>query len=622
MFVLNSVRLAPGVRSALAVACGLALSALHVAAQAVEVVSPVVVTATRQAVGATELLSDVTVIDQAQIQRAGQGSVADLLARQPGVQVASNGGPGTVSSFFVRGANSDQTKVLIDGVPINSIDASGSPLRFIALSDVERIEILRGPAATLYGADALGGVIQIFTRRGQQGLKAEGYVGVGTNNTLKSSVGMSGGNEFWRFSVQGSHDASDGFSVMTNASQRDADRDAYRNTGTSASLSFLPSQGHELGLSYRRNKGKVQLDSFSGNGNYDDRSYFETEQWQVFAKNRVLKEWNSTVQYGESTDDQSTYSWNDFSVPAAETIYTLTTRNKHISWQNDITLAWGTALIAVERTEQKAGPESNFVQRPTTSNNAVLGGWSAQHAGHSWQVNGRVDDHSQFGEQGTYGLAYGYQLSETWRVRMSTGTAFKAPSLYQLYASFYGNANVQPEESRNREASLVWERDGHSASATYYLNKVHNLIGGDPVTYQFINVNRARLEGVTLAYNGQVDAWQFNASYDWLNARNEQTEKRLGRRAQHKALLSVARNLGAGHLGLEWILVGKRFDTNAATTEIGGYGLLNLTGRYAVTPTLALEARLDNLLDKRYETARGYGTPRFGAFIGVRYTPR
>ena len=148
MFFVNSVRVAPGARSALAVACGVALSAFHVAVQAEDAVAPVVVTASRQAVGVTELLSDVTVIDQAQIQRNGAGSIADLLARQPGMQIASNGGPGTVSSFYIRGANSEQTKVLVDGLPINSIDASGSPLRFISLGDVERNEVRGGPAAT------------------------------------------------------------------------------------------------------------------------------------------------------------------------------------------------------------------------------------------------------------------------------------------------------------------------------------------------------------------------------------------------------------------------------------------------------------------------------------------
>ena len=624
MFSLNSVRVAPGARSALAVACGVALSAFHVGAQAEDAVAPVVVTATRQAVGVTELLSDVTVIDQAQIQRNGAGSIADLLARQPGMQIASNGGPGTVSSFYIRGANSEQTKVLVDGLPINSIDASGSPLRFISLSDVERIEILRGPAATLYGADALGGVIQIFTKRGQKGVKAEGFVGLGTNDTVKSSVRLSGGNELWRFSLQSSHDASDGFSVMRGASLRDADRDGYRNTGTAASLSFLPADGHEVGLSYRRNKGKVELDSWMGNGDYDDRSYFETDQWQVFAKNRILNGWRSTVQYGETSDDQTSYSWDSWLTPPGEVVDVLTTRNKHLSWQNDVTLPLGTALFAVERNEQKAGPADNFVQKPAISNNALLGGWSAHAGGHSWQLNARLDDHSQFGEQSTYGLAYGYQLSEAWRVRMSTGTSFKAPTPYQLYTSYYGvgNIDLQPGEARNREVAVVWERHGHTASATYYLNKVHNLIGGDPVTWQYINVNRARLEGVTLAYSGQVDAWHFNASYDWLNAVNEKTGDRLGRRARHKALLAVQRNWDAGHLGLEWVSVGKRFDTNSETQEMGGYGLLNLTGRYVVTPTLAVEARLDNLLDKRYETAKGFGTPRMGAFVGLRYTPR
>ena len=229
----------------------------------------VVVTATRQATRANELLSDVTVIDREAIESSGQESIADLLARQPGIQMSSSGGPGTSTSFYVRGARPEQTKVLVDGVPLNSVDLSGSPLRFLPLANVERIEILRGPASALYGADAIGGVIQIFTRGGTQGLKADAFAGYGTHNTWQASAGLSGGNEQWRFRLEGNHQSSDGFSAQKHASNKDADNDGYRNSGGAASLSFLPATGHELGFKFRQNTGTTHYDSGNtpANGN-------------------------------------------------------------------------------------------------------------------------------------------------------------------------------------------------------------------------------------------------------------------------------------------------------------------------------------------------------------------
>lgn len=625
MFILSSVRVAPGVRSALVAACVLTLCATDVAmAQGVASLPSVVVTATRQPVQMSALLADVSVIDREEIEKTGQGSVADLLARQPGVQAAGNGGAGTATSFYVRGANADQTKVLVDGVPINSIDPSGSPLRLISLADVERIEILRGPAAALYGSDALAGVIQVFTKRGTRGLKVDGFVGAGSHNTVNTQVGVSGGDEHWRFRVNGSRETSDGFSSAINATNRDADDDSYRNSTGSASLSFLPVKGHEVGLSFRRNNGVVRFDDFTASGDYDNRSRFETEQWYVFTKNRFLPVWESKLQYGESSDDQTTFGWDSWSGPGAETIDRLASRTKHLNWQNDVTLPLGVALLAVERTEQQASPGESFTAKPATSNNSVVGGWTASLREHDWQINLRHDAHSAYGDENTYGLAYGYRLSDEWRARVSYGTSFKAPSVYQLYATYYGvgNPNLKPEEGRNREAALTWARGGQHASLTYYLNKVGNLIDFDSITYSYANVSRARLEGLTFEYGREFAGWDLRATYDWLNATSESTGKRLGRRARNKALVSASRDWGAYNTGIELVGVDKRFDNNAEQKKLGGYALLNLTGSYALTAQWRLEGRVDNLFDKTYENALGYATPGVNAFIGIRYTPK
>jgi vitamin B12 transporter len=584
---------------------------------------PVIVTATRQETRVSEALADVTVIEREEIERHGQDTIVDLLARQPGIQVTSNGGAGTSTSFFVRGANSDQTKVLLDGIPLNSIDMSGSPLRFISLADLERIEILRGPAATLYGADAIGGVIHIITRRGAPGLRADAAVGYGSYDTRTASAGISGGNERWRFRAAANHYATNGISAQRHSSNKDADDDAYDNTGGMVSLSFLPATGHEVGLGYRLNKGVAHYDSgntppWGGLDGVDDfRNRFETRQWQLFSKNSFFDGvWRSTLQYGESIDDQE-------NIGEGGERSELFTRNLQLTWQNDIKLPLGELLLAGEQLRQRISPSAEYDTNRMT-NNAFMLGWVARSGKHDWQINARSDQHSEFGHENTYSLAYGYRITPQWRFRLGYGTAFKAPTLYQLYTKMwgYGNPELKAEKARNREAALIWEHGLHSASLTVYHNKVEDLISSNPVTWQADNIGRARLAGATLAYSGVFGNWRAGAAYDRLDARNEDTDMFLGRRARDSATFSLAYRWGKLDLGTELIAVGKRYNDNQEGETLGGYALMNLVASYALTPDLHIEGRLNNLFDKKYETVRYYNTEGFNAFIALRYSPR
>jgi vitamin B12 transporter len=610
-----------------------------------QTLAPVVVTATRQEIRASEALADVTVIEREEIERAGQGTIADLLSRQAGVQIVQTGGPGTSASFYLRGANSNQTKVLIDGISINSMDGSGSPLRYFPLDDIERIEILRGPASTLYGADALGGVINIITRRGQPGLRGNAFAGYGSHNTSRVSAGLSGGNERWRFRLDAHNFRTDGFSSRRDATNRDADKDAYRNAGGAVSLSFLPAKDHEIGTSYRQNDGLSHFDSANtpADGNYDYRVRFRVRQWQLFSKNRFLPNWTSTLQYGGSEDYQKNYSWDDWAFPPREDISFSHTRNKQLSWQNDIDLPLGKALLMVERSGQKAKAHGAAYQdKPEIDNTSLMAGWTAHTGRHYWQMNIRHDGHSEFSGKTTYGASYGYQLLDTLRIHAGYGTAFRAPNVYELFVSvpawwFQGNPDLKPEESRNSEVGLTWERGTERASVIYYHNRVKNLISGTGIAasgfYTYENVNKALLEGVTLSWRGTLDAWQFSADYDWLNAQNRSKDpsgagfERLGRRARHKATFGVNYARGNLDVGVEQVLASRRYDMNYRKTdpnreELGGYGLTNLIARYAISRDFSLEGRIDNLFNKKYEHARGYNTDGFNAFIGLRYSLR
>ena len=582
--------------------------------------APVVVTATRQAERADALLSDVTVIDQDEIQRNLGGTVAELLMRQPGLQVSRTGGPFTAAGIYVRGANSDQTLVLVDGIPVTSLSPAGSALPEMSLADVAHIEIVRGPASTLYGANAVGGVIQIFTKKGAPGVRVDAFAGYGTHATRQSSVGLSAGGEQWRLRVDGFYTASNGFPAQSGGTNRDAWDHPYRNDGGSVAFAFLPATGHELGVSYRENAGLTHY----GSGNvppestFDNRMSYRNSVWQAYAKDRITPFWHSTLRFGQSRGTET--SFGDWSPGGSRLGITI----GQLGWQNDFDLParWGRLLLALEHQQQRASSSDGLESGGRMNNNSALAGWSGSLGAHSWQLNARFDDNSVYGGKATYLAAYGYQIASEWRARASYGTAFKAPTLYQLNAPYFGNPALRPETSTNREIGLTWERGSQSASLTWFLNRVSHVIDWSPVTMVYENVNRARLQGVTLAYDGRFGAWGVHAAYDWLQAVDENTGLLLGRRPRNKAALALTRQWGQWTAGVEGLAVGPRYDNHANTVRLGGYGLLNLTLRYAVNPTVAIEGRVDNLFNKHYELARGYNTPGFTVFVGARYTPR
>ena len=578
---------------------------------------PMVVTATRQATRASELLSDVTVIEREDIERAAATTVIELLARQPGIQMASNGGPGTSSSMYVRGANAEQTLILVDGIPLNSADLSGSPLRFMSTGDIEHIEIVRGPASGLYGADAIGGVVQIFTKKGSKGLKADALIGGGTYSTSMATVGISGGDELFTFRVQGNDYKSESFSARKNPKPgvRDADTDPYVNTGGSASFAFRPANGHEFGGVFTSNSGSVRTDSTTGTSNSDNRNEFTTTIFNVFSKNKFTEDWESLFRLGQSTDDQLNYTSATAAPSALKTITDVA------MWQNDLKLPVGIALVAFEDKRITVGPRTRFQTDPSTNNQASLLGWQGGLGNHNFQINSRFDHHSQFGNQNTGGASYGYLLTENLRAHVGIASSFKAPSAYQLYIATYGNSALEPEQGINREAGLTWEGATQKVSAVAFNNRVQNLIGF--ANNHYMNTQRAKFEGVTLGYVTRQAEWDFSTYFDLLRASNEDTGEWLARRAAHKLTTALNRDMGAWKAGIEMVAVGNRYDgTTAGTGTLGGYTLINLTTKYQMDTNWSLEMRGNNITDKQYELADGYATAGANFFIGLRYTPK
>lgn len=602
-----------------------ALAALVTSAGTTLAASPqeeptVVVTATRQASRTNELLSDVTVIGRDEIEQAGVMTLPEFLAARPGIQFTENGGAGANASLFLRGSNSGHTLLLIDGLRVSSATLGSVTWSRLPLDQIERIEILRGPASSLYGADAIGGVVQIFTRRGDGPARISAEAGFGNRGTARLGAGVSGSQGQLRYSLAASEFRTDGFSnLRPSAGGFNPDADGFDSDNLSASLAYGLAEGHEVGLQVFRSAGTNDYDSgynpASAASDYEDETRVQSQA--VYLKNRLAAGWTSTLRVGRSTDDST-------NTADGTLVSKFRTDQDQYSWQHDLRLPVGSLLLGWERLEQKVGGTSDFsvTERRIDS---WLAGWTGRFGSHRLQANLRQDDNSQFGDKTTGALAWGYQLDDAWRLQTAYGTAFKAPSFNDLYyPRFYdyvGNPDLKPEFARNREAAVHYEHGGHHASATWYLNKVEDLISWSGVTSP-VNVGKARLEGLTLAYQGRLWGYDVDASLDYLDAEDSATGRRLARRAREDAKAGLGRSLGPWAWRVEWRAAGHRYDDDTNSRRLGGYGLVNLQASYAIDRDWSLFGRVNNLFDKDYELVANYATGGTSVFVGVRYAPQ
>ena len=587
----------------------------------------VVVTATRQAQRANELLTDVTVISRDEIESAGQTTLPQLLALQPGIEYSASGGPGSNSGLFIRGSNTEHTLVLIDGMRVNSATLGTTSLSRIPLSQIDHIEILRGPASALYGSEAIGGVVQIFTKHGNGAPTYNFEAAYGTYHTSKLSAGVSGQNDGLKYSLQASFDDTDGFSNIRNPNNNsyNGDKDGFRDSSFSGNLAYRFNNDHEIGLNAFTSTGKNSYDGgYKASAVKDYRNDITVSSYSLYSRNQILPGWKSTVRLGRGTDDAS-YVNNGVEFSAVKT------DQDQVSWQNDISLPLGKALLAAEWLDQKLVASQGYDKTERTIR-SLLAGWNASAGAHRWQLNLRRDDISQTGAKTTGALAYGYQISDELRASASYGTAYKAPSMNDLYfpnTAFVGRGNpdLKPEFARNREASLHYETASHQASVTYFDNRIDELIqwAETPAGSWFYvpqNVASAKITGWTLAYKGSLGPFSLRAGIDLQNPRDQATNNVLARRARHHANLGLDYSNGSWTLGGEIVGTGARFSDVENTQRMGGFTLTNLSATYRIDQNLSLFGRINNLFDRRYELIRDYGVPGINALVGIRYQPK
>lgn len=580
---------------------------------------PVVVTATRMATPLAEVLADVTVIGRADIERRAAASVAELLRGVAGFEMARNGGPGGTTSVFVRGAESRFTAVLIDGVRVDSQSTGGAPWEALPLAQIERIEIVRGPAGAVYGSDALAGVVQIFTRRGRPGVQADVGLGAGNLGTARTDASVRGADGPLDWALSASAERSDGFNAITNPANASysPDRDGYRSRGLDGRVGLALHADHRLELSALSQRMRSRYDAYHGRAPAaDDRALNDLDTLRAAWSAQWTPAWRSELSLGDGTTRYET----------RPSPYVSDTRVRNWAWQHRVALGQQRFDATLERREDRLVNSSIAGGRGERHQDAVALGHAWQGDVASLQLNLRHDRDSEFGTNNTGAVAAGWRLSPGWRLLGSAGTAFRAPTLYQRYSQ-YGNAALRPEESHNLELGLHREAADWRWSATAWRNRVSNLISysapgvctSSAGCYR--NTSRARLQGVTLEAAATLGAVRVSGSADLQSPRDEGNGTWLARRARQVARLRADTDAAGWTLGAQLLASAARYNEAANTNRLGGYALLGLDAQRALSPGWNLVVRVDNALDRAVVTAKDYADAPRQLFVALRWTP-
>lgn len=586
-------------------------------------VAEIIVSANKVPTAQERVGSSVSIIDSAEIERRQQVQAIDLLKRVPGVSISRNGGLGSTSTLRLRGSESGMVKVLIDGVEVN--DASGANNEFdfnsLLTGDIEKIEVLKGPQSALYGNDAMAGVINVITRRGEGETKIRGTLEGGAYGTFRQQASLTGGTQQVDYALSAGNLHTDGFSRTFVGNEKDGTNARSVSGRVGVKASDILRFDLNAGWSWL----DTEFDPFGGDG----PSSQEKETWQVRGAGTLSLldgAFENVLAASYATTDR------DFDEPTGFYRFsTFDSRRKALDYQGNLRLRDADIATIGLSVDEEDGKTTNTVGTTTstglddsvTTKSAFVQYQAAITSDLTLTVGGRVDDHEQFGTEGTWRATGAYQVPATGTVlRASYGTANKAPTLYQLYDPFYGNKNLSAEDGRGADIGfdqkLLDGRVGFGASL--FRNSYKNMIG---FSNGYINVARARTKGVELTFEATpVENLLIQANYTYLDAKDRVTGRDLPRRPQDTLNASVDWTVieGVG-VGAALRYVGKQRDTASATSAIlDSYTTVDFTARWAVLDNVSLFGRVENLFDEDYQEVRTYRAPGRSAFGGVTVT--
>ncbi|MQB18709.1 MULTISPECIES: TonB-dependent receptor domain-containing protein [Pseudomonas] len=570
--------------------------------------SDVVISANRQVQARNDSSAANTVFTRADIDRLQPTSVTDLLSRVPGVQVAPTGGRGSLPGIFIRGTKSAQSLVLVDGQRIANTTSGDSGLQYLNVDQIERVEVLRGSRSVIYGSDAIGGVIQVFTRRNaEQGLQPRLKLGFGSNQTWERSLGLSGGDEHTRFNLGASLDETAGINASHASFPSDGDHDAYRNQSISLNLSHSFSDELEAGFNLLDNRGKSEYDN--SYGRYDgatgqslgQKPYtdYTVSSASGYVDAKLNDSWQSRLELGhsENRDTKRDTLSDDYSA--------FNTYRDSVNWQNDLTLDEQNSLIVGgDWYEDRFHGSTTFTEN-SRWNRAAFVQHRFKSQWFSTELGLRRDQNQQFGGQNSWSGTLTVPVNPDNDLLLSYSEGFRAPTFNDLYYpdTQYSNPNLQPETSKSYE--LQWRSqltDSARLEASLYRTDLSDAIILDAGKPQ--NVAAARINGFEAALKQELFGWQGNLGLSLIDPRDRDSGHTLARRARRTVNLDLDRQFDQLGLGASWQAISSSYDDEANRNRLGGYALLGLRSSWALNREVSLSLKVDNVLDKAYARAK------------------
>lgn len=587
--------------------------------------SNVVVSASRIPQNVSDVYNAVSVITRDDIDRLQATNILDVLSTVPGVTITQAGGKGGISGLFIRGTASAQSLVLIDGVRTAGAASGTTSLETLSVDQIERIEVIRGARSTIYGADAVGGVIQIFTRRAnEKGGSARVKVGYGSHNAWERSLGTSYRNDKTNVSLNLSSDEITGHNRSKSPVKENQDDDALRNNSLSLSASHKFTNTFKAGASYLHQKGESEYDfGWMGAYPYDE---FELKNLSVHADASFVDNWNSRLELGYHENSNV----NLFDDAISKDFFD--TKRESLLWLNTLVISSEQSIqIGLDTYNDKLVGSTQFAETERR-NDAAFTQYQYSGAAFSTELGLRYDDNEAYGDNTSFNLGVSAPVSERVKIFATYNKAFRAPGFSDLYYPDYSNINLQPEESQNYEVKIVSQLTDVSAlEISVYQNDITDAITYDS-NYIPQNTAEVEIQGAEVSYTTSIKDWMINANASYVDARDSNTDLFLGRRAKKTANLEIFRRYGAWGFSTSVQGVGQSWDDAANTRSISGYALWNTRVSYSINQTLALGFKVDNILDKDYSTAlngegwpavyRGYNELGRTAALSITWTPK
>ncbi|MDR2315779.1 MAG: TonB-dependent receptor [Pseudomonas sp.] len=567
----------------------------------------VLISASRQVESRTATSAANTVFTRSDIDRLQPTSVTDLLARVPGVQVAPTGGRGSLPGIFIRGTKAAQSLVLVDGVRIANATSGDSGLQFLDVDQIERVEVLRGSRSAVYGSDAIGGVIQIFTRRSNgPGLQPRLRMAAGSNQTFQRSVGLSGGNDATRFNLGASLDETAGIDSTGPSFDSDGDHDTYRNRSLNLSLSHTFNERFEAGVNLLDSRGRSEYDNPYGRldeatwQSYPQHPYtdFSVSNLGSWFDAQLNDAWHSRLELGHSENR------DDKRDKLSDQRFIYNTYRDQLTWQNDLTFDDRNQLmLGGDWYEDRFHGTANFSE-DSRWNRAAFAQYRFTGERFSSELGVRHDRNQQYGDQTTWNASLTVPLNPRNDILASYSEGFRAPTFNDLYDVQYGNPDLRPEHSKTYELQWRSQLASHTRlEASLYRTDLRDAINYDPTLRRPGNVDNARINGVELSLLQEWAGWTSQLGVSMIDPRDRESGHTLQRRARRTLSLDLDRQFERFSVGASWQAVSSSYDDPSNNERIGGYGLVGLRGGMRLTADVKLELKLDNLLDKQYSRA-------------------